>query len=296
MTGQRDGRQRDRSRQAGALDYLDETVRFRAPSRAVDDGARGPRAPRAPARASMPTVAKQFEFYGMIGRSPVMQELFDSIRRLAPHVRTVLVTGETGTGKELVAGRCTSSGRGARSALVTVNCSAVVETLFESELFGHVRGAFTGADRQQGRPVRARRRRHALSRRGRRAAAGAAGQAAARRRVRRGSARRVAARRGVSTCASIAATNRDLRADVGGGPVPQRSLLSSQHHRVHAAAAARAARGHPVSDGRVRPRVSPPGSNEPITGITPAAERLLQQAPGRATFASCATSSSGPAS
>lgn len=48
-------------------------------------------------------VAKQFEFYGMIGRSPLMQDLFDSIRRLAPHARTVLVTGETGTGKELVA-------------------------------------------------------------------------------------------------------------------------------------------------------------------------------------------------
>src|SRR2546426_226000 len=48
-------------------------------------------------------LAKRFEFYGMIGRSPEMQELFDSIRRLAPHIRTVLVTGETGTGKELVA-------------------------------------------------------------------------------------------------------------------------------------------------------------------------------------------------
>ena len=90
-------------------------------------------------------IAKQFEFQGMIGRSPVMQELFDSLRRLAPHVRTVLVTGETGTGKELAAKAIHTLGPRRSKKFITVNCSAVVETLFESELFGHVRGAFTGA-------------------------------------------------------------------------------------------------------------------------------------------------------
>jgi two-component system response regulator HydG len=90
-------------------------------------------------------VAKQFEFYGMVGRSPVMQELFDTIRRLAPHIRTILITGETGTGKELVAKALHKLGARRDRRLVTLNCSAVVETLFESELFGHVRGAFTGA-------------------------------------------------------------------------------------------------------------------------------------------------------
>jgi two-component system response regulator HydG len=90
-------------------------------------------------------VAKQFEFYGMVGRSPAMQELFDAIRRLAPHIRTVLVTGETGTGKELVAKALHKLGPRRDRRLITLNCSAVVETLFESELFGHVRGAFTGA-------------------------------------------------------------------------------------------------------------------------------------------------------
>jgi DNA-binding NtrC family response regulator len=90
-------------------------------------------------------VAKQFEFYGMVGRSPAMQELFDAIRRLAPHLRTVLVTGETGTGKELVAKALHQLGPRRERRLITLNCSAVVETLFESELFGHVRGAFTGA-------------------------------------------------------------------------------------------------------------------------------------------------------
>jgi len=91
-------------------------------------------------------VARQFEFYGMVGRSPAMQELFDTIRRLAPHLRSVLVTGETGTGKELVARALHRLGPRRDRRLVTLNCSAVVETLFESELFGHVRGAFTGAN------------------------------------------------------------------------------------------------------------------------------------------------------
>jgi two-component system response regulator HydG len=90
-------------------------------------------------------VAKRLEFCGMIGRGPLMQELFGMIRRLAPHVRTALVTGETGTGKELVARALHSTGPRRDRRFVTVNCSAVVETLFENELFGHMRGAFTGA-------------------------------------------------------------------------------------------------------------------------------------------------------
>src|SRR5262249_7529803 len=90
-------------------------------------------------------VARRLEFGGMIGRGPAMQELFGMIRRLAPHVRTALITGETGTGKELVARALHRTGPRHDRRFVTVNCSAVVETLFESELFGHVRGAFTGA-------------------------------------------------------------------------------------------------------------------------------------------------------
>jgi two-component system response regulator HydG len=90
-------------------------------------------------------VAQRFAFCGMIGLSPAMQELFDTVRRFAPHGRTVLVTGETGTGKELVARALHKLGARPDRRFVTVNCSAVVETLFESELFGHQRGAFTGA-------------------------------------------------------------------------------------------------------------------------------------------------------
>ena len=84
-------------------------------------------------------------FEGMIGRSPAILEMSSRIRRVAPHFRTVLITGETGTGKDLVAHALHNLSPVSKGHFVVLNCSAVVETLFESELFGHVRGAFTGA-------------------------------------------------------------------------------------------------------------------------------------------------------
>jgi len=86
-----------------------------------------------------------FQFEGMIGRSPLMLDVFAKIRRVAPHFQTVLITGPTGTGKELVA-RALHNLRNAGSGPFAVcNCAAVVDTLFESELFGYAKGAFTGA-------------------------------------------------------------------------------------------------------------------------------------------------------
>ena len=85
------------------------------------------------------------EFEGIVGRSPVMGEMLRQIRRVAPHYRTVLITGETGTGKDLVARALHRLSPVSAGRYVVLNCSAVVETLFESELFGHVKGAFTGA-------------------------------------------------------------------------------------------------------------------------------------------------------
>jgi len=90
-------------------------------------------------------VARQLEFCGMLGRTPAMQDVFSLIQRLAPHAKVVLITGETGTGKELAARAFHQAGPRRAKPFVTVNCSAVVDTLFESELFGHARGAFTGA-------------------------------------------------------------------------------------------------------------------------------------------------------
>ena len=84
-------------------------------------------------------------FEGMIGRSPLMWDLFARIRRVAQHYRSALITGPTGTGKDLVAKALHNLSPVASGRFVTCNCSAVVETLFESELFGYVKGAFTGA-------------------------------------------------------------------------------------------------------------------------------------------------------
>jgi DNA-binding NtrC family response regulator len=81
----------------------------------------------------------------LLGTSPPMRELLALVRQVAPYASTVLITGETGSGKELVARALHRLGPRAGRAFVAVNCSAIVETLFESELFGHVRGAFTGA-------------------------------------------------------------------------------------------------------------------------------------------------------
>ncbi len=90
-------------------------------------------------------LARRLEFCGMIGRAPRMQDLFGMIRRLAPHVRLALITGETGTGKELVARALHSIGPRRDRRFIAVNCSAVNDTVFESELFGHVRGGILGA-------------------------------------------------------------------------------------------------------------------------------------------------------
>jgi DNA-binding NtrC family response regulator len=85
------------------------------------------------------------QFAAMVGRSPAMLEVFHRIRRVAKHFRTVLLTGETGVGKELAAQALHRLSPVPSAPFVTCNCSAVVESLAESELFGHVRGAFTGA-------------------------------------------------------------------------------------------------------------------------------------------------------
>ncbi len=89
----------------------------------------------------------ELAFGNLVGRSPKMQELFASIEKVARAETTVLLGGESGTGKELVARALHYHGPRAARPFVAVNCGALVGSLLESELFGHVRGAFTGADR-----------------------------------------------------------------------------------------------------------------------------------------------------
>jgi DNA-binding NtrC family response regulator len=86
-----------------------------------------------------------YRFEGIVGRSPQMLEVFAKVRRIAPHFRTVLVRGATGTGKELIAQALHRLSPASRGRFVVCNCSALVDSLVESELFGHVRGSFTGA-------------------------------------------------------------------------------------------------------------------------------------------------------
>lgn len=85
------------------------------------------------------------EFCGMIGRTPSMRRLFRLIRRVAPHARNVLVRGETGVGKELVARALHLSGPRRQRRFLAMNCAAVAASMYESQLFGHVKGAFAGA-------------------------------------------------------------------------------------------------------------------------------------------------------
>jgi len=87
-----------------------------------------------------------FQLEGIVGRSPLIMDVFAAIRRVAPHFRTALISGDTGTGKELVAHALHRLSPVSDKTFAVCNCSALVETLFESELFGHVRGAFTGAN------------------------------------------------------------------------------------------------------------------------------------------------------
>ncbi len=91
----------------------------------------------------------EHSFAGLIGRDPKMLDVYDTIRELAEVTAPVLLQGESGTGKELVAAAIHNEGPRAAKLFVPVNCSALPESLLESELFGHVRGAFTGAIRDK---------------------------------------------------------------------------------------------------------------------------------------------------
>ena len=140
----------------GASDYLNKPVpiavlRERI-AKLIDEARRRQRL-----RAAETGLRDEARFEGMIGRSAAMWDTFARIRRVAPHFRTVLVTGSTGTGKELAARALYQQSPVSKGRFVVLNCSAVVETLFESELFGHVRGAFYRRQSGQDGTLRVRR-------------------------------------------------------------------------------------------------------------------------------------------
>jgi len=132
----------------GAVDYVnkpfdvDELMKLIESTLAAPDDSGPTRAPRN-SRASLAEL--KGDFGCMVGRSPVMLELFQRIDQLAQRDTTVLITGESGTGKELVAREIHRRSKRANGSFIALNCAAIPETLIESELFGHEKGAFTHA-------------------------------------------------------------------------------------------------------------------------------------------------------
>ncbi len=102
-------------------------------------------------------VERRYDFERMVGRGAAMQAVFELIEKVAPTQTTVLITGESGTGKEVVARALHHRSQAANRLFLPINCAAIPESLLESQLFGHVRGAFTGAiTTQEGLFARAR--------------------------------------------------------------------------------------------------------------------------------------------
>jgi two-component system response regulator HydG len=132
----------------GAYDYLTKPLDFEelklAMERAMDH-----RKLREENRLLRQTLGEQFDSKNIIGRSPSMIKLLETVAQVAPTEATVLITGESGTGKELIASAIHFNSLRKDGPFIKVNCAAITETLLESELFGHEKGAFTGAYRRK---------------------------------------------------------------------------------------------------------------------------------------------------
>jgi DNA-binding NtrC family response regulator len=124
---------------SGAVDYVSKPMNVEE-IRATVRRALGR---QAEAQALLPIAGEEVD--GIVGRSPAMVEVYKTIARVAPGRSTVLILGESGTGKELVARAIHQHSPRCKRPFVAVDCGALTETLLESELFGHIRGAFTGA-------------------------------------------------------------------------------------------------------------------------------------------------------
>jgi two-component system nitrogen regulation response regulator GlnG len=132
----------------GAFDYLTKPLRYDQLRELIDRAAASSRLMTVPAVvADIEAVPETADV--LVGRSPQMQEVYKAVGRVAPTDSTVLILGESGTGKELVARAIYQHSKRADKPFLAVNCGAIPEPLLESELFGHERGAFTGADRKR---------------------------------------------------------------------------------------------------------------------------------------------------
>ena len=128
----------------GAFDYITKPFEIEQLLRAVEK-ALGERALRSEVARLRDEVERSYRFENIVGRSPVMQEIFGMVRRLAGSSASVLITGDSGTGKELIARSLHFTSPRKNQPFVPLNCAAIPDALLESELFGHKRGAFTDA-------------------------------------------------------------------------------------------------------------------------------------------------------
>ena len=132
----------------GAYDYLTKPLDFDE-LRLILDRAMDHRMLKEENRVLKETLGRKFDTRNIIGRSNVMVRLLESVAQVAPSEASVLITGESGTGKELIAGAIHFNSSRKEGPFIKVNCAAITESLLESELFGHEKGAFTGAHRQK---------------------------------------------------------------------------------------------------------------------------------------------------
>jgi two-component system response regulator HydG len=134
--------------QAGATDYIEKPIDFRRLERILEVVFERRRLAREN-KILQQQLQGRVEFQGMVARSQEMLEIFSFIERLARYPTTALITGESGTGKELVARALHELSPLKDKPFILCNCTTLAPTLLESELFGHVRGSFTGADRDR---------------------------------------------------------------------------------------------------------------------------------------------------
>lgn len=133
---------------AGAFDYITKPINFEE-LKLVLEKAREKQRLLSENVYLRKQLRERFQFENIIGNAPAMRRVFERMQRIVKTDSTVLITGESGTGKELVACALHHNGRRRDKPFVAVNCGAIPESLMESELFGHVRGAFTGAVRDR---------------------------------------------------------------------------------------------------------------------------------------------------
>jgi two-component system response regulator HydG len=133
---------------AGAHDYLTKPLDFDKLKITIERALEHTRLKKEN-RQLKESLGRHFDRQNIIGQSPAMIRLLETVAQVAPSEATVLITGESGSGKELIAGALHYNSSRKDGPFVKLNCAAITETLLESELFGHEKGAFTGADRRK---------------------------------------------------------------------------------------------------------------------------------------------------